>query len=85
MMQMQKCHLVLSHLSNNLPETFRDLFTYASNQHQYHTREAYSNEITIPQVKTTHYGLQSIKYKAARDLDKIQKELKSINFSDEYL
>ena len=39
----------------------------------------------MPHVKTTHYGLQSIKYKAAEDWDEIQKELKNINFSDKYL
>ena len=57
----------------------------ANNQHQHHTREAYNNKITIPQVKTTHYNLQSIKYKAAKDWDEMQKELTSIDFNDEYL
>ena len=85
MIQMQNCHLVLSHLNNNLPGTFRDFFKYANNQHQYHTREAYNNKITLPQVKTTCYGLQSIKYKATKDWDKIEKKLKNIDFSDKYL
>ena len=79
---MQYCHLVLSH---NIPGTFRDFFKYANNQHQHHTREAYDNRITMPHVKTTRYGLQSIKYKAAKDWDDIKKELKNIDFSDEYL
>ena len=60
MIQMQNCHLVLSHLNNNLPGTFRDFFKYANNQHQYHTSEAYNNKITLPHVKTTWYSLQSI-------------------------
>ena len=33
MIQMQNCHLVLSHLSNNLPGTFRDFFKYTNNQY----------------------------------------------------
>ena len=76
MMQMQNYHIVLSHLNNNLPVTFRDFFKYANNQHQHHTKEAYGD---------FGRGLQSIKYKAAKDWDEIQKELKNINLSDEYL
>ena len=83
MMQMQNCHLVLSHLNSNLPGTLRDFFKHANNQHQHHTKEAYNNKITIPHVKTTRYGLQFIKYKPANDWNEIQKELKSIDFSDE--
>ena len=41
--------------------------------------------LNISHVKTTRCCLQSIKYKAGKDLDEIQKELKSIDFSDEYL
>ena len=76
MIQMQNCHLILSHLNNNLQDSFREFFKYANNQHQYHTREACNNKITIPHVKTTHFGLQSIKYNAAKDWDEIQAELK---------
>ena len=82
---MQNCHLVISHLNNNLPGTLRYFFESANNQHQHHSREAYNNKITIPRVKTTRHDLQSMKYKAAKDWDEIQKELKSIDFSDECL
>ena len=57
--------------------TFRDFFKYANNQYQYHTREAYNNKITIPHVKTTSYGLQSEKYKAAKDWDEIRRNSKT--------
>ena len=83
--QTQNCHLLLSHLNNNLPDTFRNFFKYANNQHQQHRREGYNNKIIIPHVKTTGYSLQSIKYKAVKDWDETQKELKSIHISDEYL
>ena len=85
MIQMLNCHLVLSRLNKNFPGTFTDFFKYANYQHQHHTRETYNNKITIPHFKTTHYGLQSIKYKTAKDCHEIQKELKNIDFSDEYL
>ena len=56
MMRMQKCHLVLSlsHLNNHLPDTFRDFFKYANNQHQHHTREAHNNKINIPLATAYH-------------------------------
>ena len=69
---MQNCHLVLP--NNNLPDTSRDFFKYANNHYQQHTRGTYS-KINIPHVKTTHYSLQSIKCKAVKDWDEIQKEL----------
>ena len=74
---MQNCHLVISHLNNNLPGTLRYFFESANNQHQHHSREAYNNKITVPRVKTTRHDLQSMKYKAAKDWDEIQKESKT--------
>ena len=82
---MQNYHLDLSHLNINLSITFGDFFKYVNNQHQHHIREAYNNKVTIPHVKTTRYGLECIKYKAVKDWDEIQKELKRIDFCDEYL
>ena len=85
MIKMQNFHFVLNHLNNNLSGTLRDFFKHVNNQHQHHTREEYNNKITIPHIKTNRYDLQSIKYKAEKDWDEIQKELKNIDFSDEYL
>ena len=32
----------------------------------YNARGSYCNKLNLPQVRTTHYGLQSIKYKSAK-------------------
>ena len=61
-----------------------DTSSNVANNQQHHTREAYNNKITIPHVQTTRNGLQSVKYKAAKDWKEIQKELKSLDFSDKY-
>ena len=93
MIQIQDCYLVLNHLHNNLPDTSIKIETSSniqiinksSTNNQHHTWEAYNNKVNTPHVKPTHYGLESLKYKAAKSWDEIQKELKRIDFSDEYL
>ena len=62
----QNCLLVLNALNNEVPEALQELFKNATNQHYYNTRGAYPNKLNLPQVRTTHYGLQSIKYKSAK-------------------
>ena len=57
------CLLALNHINNELPENFKEFFIYSNNQHNHGTRGAYKNKITLPQVNTTQYGLQSIKYR----------------------
>ena len=62
----QNCLLVLNALNNEVPEALQELFKNATNQHYYNIRGAYPNKLNLPQVRTTHYGLQSIKYKSAK-------------------
>ena len=59
----QDCLLVLNALNN---EVLEELFKNTTNQHYYNRREVYPNKLNLPQVRTTHYGLQSIKYKSAK-------------------
>ena len=63
---LQTCLLVLNVLNNQVPEASQELFRNTANQHYYSTRGAYRNKLNLPQVRTTHYGLQSIKYKSAK-------------------
>ena len=62
----QNCLLVLNALNNEVPEALQELFKNATNQHYYNTRGVYPNKLNLPQVRTTHYGLQSVKYKSAK-------------------
>ena len=72
MIQMDNCLLVLNHINKSLPKTFENFFQYFNNQHNHNTRDSSSKKIVLPQVKTTHYGLQSIKYRAGKDWNNIQ-------------
>ena len=63
---LQNCLLVLNVLKKEVPEALQELLKNTANQHYYNTRGAYRNKLNLPQVRTTHYGLQSIKYKSAK-------------------
>ena len=67
--QIESTLLVLNEISNALPEAFNKL-----NQHDHNTRDVIRKRINLPQVKTTQYGLNSIKYKSAKDWNNIQKK-----------
>ena len=54
---------VYDSLNNNNPNQFNNYFTYPSNQ--YNTLSNRQNNLNIPQVRTTTYGLKSIKYSGA--------------------
>ena len=62
--------LVLKRICNEQPNTFSNFFKVSHNEHNYNTRGA---NIIKPTVKTTTYGLNSIKYKSADNWNKLQK------------
>ena len=72
---LQSCLLVLNVLNNEVPEGLQELFKNTINQHHYNTRLAYRNKLNLRQVRTTHYGLQSIKYKYAKAWNEIKTEV----------
>ena len=63
---LQNCLLVLNALNKEVPKALQELFKNTINQHYYNTRRGYCNKLNLPQVRTTHYGIQSIKYKSAK-------------------
>ena len=72
---LQNCLLVLNVLNNEVPEALQKLFKNNTNQHYCNTRAAYCNKLNLPQVRTTHYGLQSIKHKSAKAWNEIKTEI----------
>ena len=55
------CMFVLKRIRNEDPNTFSNFFKVSHNEHNYNTRRA---NIIKATVKTTTYGLNSIKYKS---------------------
>ena len=82
---MDNCLLALNHINKSLPKTSENFFQYSKNQHNHNTRDSSSKKIVLPQVKTTHYGLQSIKYRAGKDWNNIQQKLTTFNFEEDFL
>ena len=62
---------VLKTIHNEQSSTFSNFFKVSHNEHNYNTRGA---NVIKPNVKTTTYGLNSIKYKSADDWNKLQKK-----------
>ena len=77
--------LVLNKLNNNLPEAFKEFFKLTNNHHNHNTRDAIKKKISLPQVQTTRYGLNSIEYKSAKDWNDIQQKVTNFNYEDNYL
>ena len=72
---LQNCCLVLNVLDKEVPKAFHEFLKKIANQHYYNSRAAYHNKLKLPQVRTTHYGLQSIKYKSAKAWNEIQTKI----------
>ena len=72
---LQNCLLVLNVLNDEVPEGLQELFKNTINQHHYNTRLAYRNKLNLRHVRTTHYGLQSIKHKYAKAWNEIKTEI----------
>ena len=80
----ENCLLVLQQIDRTLTIKLKNLLKIAENQHTHHTRNAAHRQITLPQVKTTNYGLNPVTYKAAKDWNSVQKSI-NINLLDDYL
>ena len=72
---LQNCILVLNVLNNEVPKALQEFFKNITNQHYYNTRVAYHNKLNLPQVRTTHYRLQSIICKSAKPWNEIQTKI----------
>ena len=70
-----KCLLVLNVLNNEVPKTLQEFFKNITDQYYYNTRVAYYSKLSLPHVRTTRYGLQSIKYKSTKAWNEIQNKI----------
>ena len=61
------CLFVYDQIAEGLPSSFNNFFTTAENQHLYNTRGRSNNSIIKTISKSTTYGLNSVKHRAASD------------------
>ena len=74
---LQNCLLVLNVLNTiKYPNPYKNCSKMLQiNTISYNTRGAYCNKLNLPQVRNTHYGLQSIKYKSAKAWNEIKTKI----------
>ena len=58
-----------------VPKTLQEILRNITNQHYYNTRVTYHNKLNLPQVRTTHHRLQSIKHESAKAWNEIQTKI----------
>ena len=63
---------MLNVLNNEVPKALQELFKNIANQHYYNAKAVCHNEFNLPQVRSIHYGLQSIKYISAKVWNEIK-------------
>ena len=63
--KMQNFLFVYDDLYGQLPNALSNTFVLSSNRHNYNTRSAKRNTVTIPRVRTKVYGLRSIKFQSS--------------------
>ena len=57
-----------------LPTVFNDYFMFSNKQHNYHTRAAANNHISLSRKRTMIYGIRSVTYQTAHVWNSILKE-----------
>ena len=59
------------HYHNKLPQALQGIFTLLNDTHNHNTRNATNNNLALPNVNTTLYGIYSIKYQSILCWNKI--------------
>ena len=57
----ENCLLALHHINQCLPLSLKNLLTIENDLHNCSTRNSINHQLALPQVKTTNYGLDSIR------------------------
>ena len=61
------------------PVNFYNWFIFSNRIHSHITRSSTQNNIFIPQIRTTNYGLKSIKYNGAKSWNTLNSNIKFSN------
>ena len=80
----ENCLLVLHHINQCLPLSLKNLLTIENDLYSYSTRNSVNHQLALPLVKTTNYGLHSIRYRTAKHWNSVQNSLK-LNFANNFV
>ena len=73
----------MHHINQRLPLSLKNLLTNENDLHNYSTQNSVNHQLALPQVKTTNYGLHSIRYTTAKHWNSVQNSLK-LNFANNF-
>jgi len=82
---LQNCLFVHDFFHNNLPKSFNNIFTKASDTHSSLTRHANNGNIALPSFNSTNYGLKSIHKLCIDAWNKMISEQKLIDINKKIL
>ena len=80
----ENCLLALNHINQCVPLSLTNLLTNENDLHCYSTRTSTNHHLALPQVKTTNYGLHSIRYRTAKHWNSVQNSL-NLNFANNFV
>ena len=72
----ENCLLALHHINQCLLLSLKKLLTIENDLNDYRTRNSVNHQLALPQVKTTNYGLHSIRYRTTKQWNFVQNSLK---------
>ena len=73
--KLQNFMFVHNSLNNKLPTPLNNAFTFISENHSQNTRASSQNKISLPNARTSLYGLNSIKYRSVAAWNNIVNDL----------
>ena len=76
--------LALPHINQCLPLSLKNLLTNENDLHNYSNRNSANHQLAPPQVKTTNYGLNSVRYRTATHWNSVQNSL-NLNFANNFV
>ena len=77
----EDCFLALHHINQCLSLSLKNLLTNKNDLYKYSTRNPANHQLALPQVKTTNYGLHSIRCRTAKYWNSVQNSL-NLNFAN---
>ena len=80
----ENCLSALHHINQSLALSLKDLLTNENDLHNYSTRSSVNNQLALPQLKTTNYGLHSVRYRTAKHWNSVQNTL-NLNVANNFI
>ena len=69
------------HMNNRLPPALNDSLVLVANTHMYYTRASHLNNVFLPRVRTSTFGLKSILFQSGTEWNIFVKKFNHVDFT----